>query len=523
MKILAKILYAILALVILACAFILLCAANPSLADTVSEIVKKNIPVKEATSEDESIDEASVDISALVASWEEEKEEEPKEAEEEDDSHDYSFYEDKRDLDDIIDQNVTEDYISQVDEDPYLKIVEDGSDDSLFDDDYFKPFEDKSDYVVTEPVVYDITDEEEAQEIVDNTPIGETGDDLEFDALFYPYYHMLNDKGKKLYKQIYANSNALIDEFKPVMDCTPSEWIAAFDCAYYDHPELFWLNPAYYYEFDYVGRVIKVQIQFYKEIPDVEAARNKFNEAAESILTGAKDLSSDYEKEKHIHDVLADKITYQFNSLDQSAYSSIPNDHTVCAGYARAFQYLMQQLGVPTYYTVGWGGEMHAWDIIKLDDDYYNVDVTWDDQDPTNYDFFNVSDRQNVMHTRMYESRYLPPCNGTKYSGLENKEIDLSPYNLASDEVYTDYMRYFNKFAELISADYTAGKTEGEYNLAISNDIFMQWYLINAVEKDGGNDNELIYVGEGATLNVTFEHLDDGNYLINHKWKVETQ
>ena len=45
----------------------------------------------------------------------------------------------------------------------------------------------------------------------------------------------------------------------------------------------------------------------------------------------------------------------------------------------------------------------------------------------------------------------------------------------------------------------------------------------NAVEKDGGNNNELIYVGEGATLNVTFEHLDDGNYLINHKWKVETQ
>jgi transglutaminase/protease-like cytokinesis protein 3 len=110
----------------------------------------------------------------------------------------------------------------------------------------------------------------------------------------------------------------------------------------------------------------------------------------------------------------------------------------------------MQQLGVPTYYTVGWGGEMHAWDIIKLEDDYYNVDVTWDDQDPTMYDFFNVSDRQNVMHTRMYQSRYLPPCNGTKYSGLEKKEADLSGYNLASDEIFTDYSKYFDEGLKIL-------------------------------------------------------------------------
>ncbi len=515
MKIIAKILYAILALVILMCAFILLCAANPDIANTVSEIVKKNVPVKEET-EEEATEDISIDLSSLDTS-QEEKEEEPEEK-----HQDYNDYVDKRFPEGIVDPNSVQDYISPDEEDPYQKVVEEGTDDSLFDDSFFDMVKDKTDYTVTEPEVTDITDEEEANEIIDSTGVGETGENEEFDPLFYPYYHMLNDRGKRLYKQIYANSNALISEFKPVEDCTPSEFASAFDCCYNDHPELFWLDLQKYYEYDYTGRVIKIGIVFYKEIPDVEKAKGEFNAAAEEILTGAKDLPSDYEKEKYIHDLLADKITYEFNSLDQSAYSSIPNDFTVCAGYARAFQYLMQQLGVPTYFTVGWGGEMHAWDIIKLEDDYYNVDVTWDDQDPTMYEYFNVSDKQNLMHTRMYQSRYLPPCNGTKYSGLEKSEADLSGYDLASDEVFTDYRTYFETGESILDSDIAEGKTESEFNLIISKDIFMEWYSINAPSKTGGTDNELIFTGDAASISVTFEHLDDGNYLIRHKWQTNT-
>ncbi len=519
MKFISKILYAILALIILMCAVILLCAANPSIANTVSEIVKKNVPVKEEPAE-EATEDFSIDLSALESS--EEEKEEAKEDEAEEKPQDYSEYVNKRSPEDIVDTSNVQDYIPEDGEDPYQKVVEEGTDDSLFDDDFFDKVKDKTDYVVTEPEVTDITDEEEAKEIIDNTDVGETGENEEFDPLFYPYYHMLNDRGKRLYKQIYANSNALINEFKPVEDCTPSEWLAAFDCVFYDHPELFWMNLERYYEYDYTGRVRKAGLIFYDEIPDVESAKNDFNSSAQAIISQAEGLATDYDKEKFVHDALADRITYQHNSLDQSSYSSIPNDFTVCCGYAKAFQYLMQQLGIPTYFTVGWGGEMHAWDIIKLEDDYYNVDVTWDDQDPTMYDYFNVSDRQNVMHTRMYQSRYLPPCNGTKYSGLEKSEPDLSGYDLASDEVFTDYMTYFETGENILDADIAEGKTESEFNLMISKDIFMEWYMINAPSKTGGTDNELIYTGEEASITVTFEHLDDGNYLIRHKWQMNT-
>lgn len=513
---LSKILYVILALLVLICIFIGLCEVNPDFAKPLKNIVadiEANKKSRAERSAEDSTEAASIEISLP----DEEKEDREGTEDPEEKTLTFDEYEDKRDLDDVIDEEVVAKKDDAEDDDTYRKLVESGADDIIFDDDYFKQFDDKSDYVVTEPVVYDITDENEAQDIVDNTGMGELGEDAEFDSLYYPYYQMLKDDGKSLYKQIYANCNALIDEFKPVKDCTPNQWMAAFDCVYYDHPELFWMSNHRYYEYDYSGKVIKVKLEFYKQIPDVEAGKNRFDAAAKEILAGASGLSSDYEKEKYIHDELVDRITYQFNPLDQSSYSSVPNDYTVCCGYAKAFQYLMQQLGVPTYFCVGWGGEMHAWNIIKLDDGYYNVDCTWDDMNPKIYDYFNVSDRNNLMHSRMYQSRYLPACKGGKYSGLEKSEEDLSSYDLASDEVFTDYDAYVESVLATVANDLLSGKMDSDFRMVISQDMFMDWYLANFERAYGGEGRDSQhYDEENFDLTMSYEHLKSGDYLIDH-------
>ncbi len=513
-NILSKILYVILALLVLICLFIGLYAVNPNLAKPLKDMAA-NIAENKKSNADDSAEDSS-DAASLEISVEEDVQE-PEEETQEKEKQSFQEYEEKRDLDDVIDDGVLENYSESEDDDPYKKLVESGADDTIFDDDYFKKFDDKSDYVVTEPVVYDINDGTEAQDIVDNTGLGELGEDAQFDPLYYPYYQMLKDDGKSLYKQIYANCNAQIDEFKPVKECTPNEWMAAFDCVFYDHPELFWMSNRKYYEYDYLGKVIKVQLEFYKEIPDVEAGKNRFDTAAKEILAGASGLATDYEKEKYIHDELANRITYQFNSLDQSSYSSVPNDYTVCCGYAKAFQYLMQQLEVPTYFCVGWGGEMHAWNIIKLDDGYYNVDCTWDDQNPIIYDYFNVSDRNNLMHSRMYQSKYLPACNGGKYSGLEKTPEDLSSYNLASNEVFTDLDAYYEAVYTTVATNLLSGQNDSDFKMVIGQNIFMDWYLENFEGTYGGEGSDSQYYNdENFDLSMSFEHLDGGDYLIDH-------
>mgnify|MGYP006990155591 CR=1 FL=1 len=70
----------------------------------------------------------------------------------------------------------------------------------------------------------------------------------------------------------------------------------------------------------------------------------------------------------------------------------------------------MTQLGIPCYYCTGFAGENHAWNIIRLDDEYYNVDVTWDDTTPNTYDYFNKTSLkvifypvcQRIMHIYLF-------------------------------------------------------------------------------------------------------------------------
>ncbi len=441
--IIAKILYAILALVILICVFIGLCAVNPGLTKPLNSIAKKIEAQNKAKAEAKAKEEAekAAQESAKAASTEESvpeetKEEEEPEPEPEDDvsaegpetSHPYDFdltYQDY--VDEWDDAVVSDDYRDNPDYKEFVEIFLNPEDDKEGD---FP--EDSSHMLSPQPEIVDIEDEEQAKEIINSVDHGETGEGLEFDELYYPYYHMLNDRCKALYRQLYANAMALNKKFAPVNENTTNKEInSAFCCLLDDHPELFWVDITYYFQYDYQGNVIEFDFDFYKNFADIPSAREKFEGTAKSLASGAENLGSAYEKELYIHDLIVDKLNYQFNSLDQSAYSSVVQNYTVCAGYARCFQYLMQILKVPTYNCHGWGGgERHAWNIIKLDDGYHNVDCTWDDS-LSNYDYFNLSDAENDSHRRMDFSVYLPACVSSDYKPSEGDGMQI--YVIVSD------------------------------------------------------------------------------------------
>lgn len=78
-----------------------------------------------------------------------------------------------------------------------------------------------------------------------------------------------------------------------------------------------------------------------------------------------------------------------------------------------AFQYLMQQAGIPCYYCTGFAGQDHAWDIVVLEDRYFNVDVTWDDVPYGQYNYYNKTDLEfQDTHYREEMSQLLPGCIG---------------------------------------------------------------------------------------------------------------
>ena len=261
-----------------------------------------------------------------------------------------------------------------------------------------------------------------ADEILATLSKGKTGEGLTFDEEFYPYYGMINETQKALYRQLYANANDMQKNFSPVTDITANDLKNAFTAVVSDHPELFWVDTAYKYKYAPLGQVADLTLVFNVTANDIDTSKSKFEDAAKQILDETYGQYTDYDKEREAHDALISRVKYDANApMNQSAYSALVDGRTVCAGYARALQYVLQQLDIPCYYVMGYAGENHAWNIVKLEDgQYYNVDSTWDDTNPNTYDYFNCSDADYAgNHVRRDLSIYLPACRGSRYSGLE--------------------------------------------------------------------------------------------------------
>lgn len=265
---------------------------------------------------------------------------------------------------------------------------------------------------------------------------GKKGENLTFDKEFYPYYHMLSEALQRVYRQVYANAEALKETFTPLEKLTPEQMQNVMEAVYNDHPELFWLDTAYSCRYTDSGRCGELTLKFNRTADRLEDNRREFTKAVNEIIAGAVNYTTDFEKERYVHDALLGRVEYRLASQEhQSAYSALVNRETVCAGYSKAFQHVMQQLGIPCYYSTGYAGENHAWNIVKLDGRYYNVDVTWDDTKPDSYDYFNRTDADFAeTHIRKRLSVYLPVCDGTKYRNATGKERPNKWQNTTGNE-----------------------------------------------------------------------------------------
>lgn len=96
------------------------------------------------------------------------------------------------------------------------------------------------------------------------------------------------------------------------------------------------------------------------------------------------DEVTNWQRELAANHLLCDRIVYNAEymgdyRIDQSLYSAVMMESTVCAGYAQAFCAMMNASGVETVVALS---PVHAWNVVCLDDGgYYAVDVTWNDNE----------------------------------------------------------------------------------------------------------------------------------------------
>ena len=198
--------------------------------------------------------------------------------------------------------------------------------------------------------------------------------------------------------------------FDPYSSAFSSNFNVAYYGLLYDHPELFWLYNAT--ECDVCAAVPyentapsgMYDLYFYLSNPyyNYRTQVTAFNNAVDAFLADIDRSKSAAEIERAIHDKLVNMVTYNTPvSLDNTdwgycnfahtAYGALVADsdgvphYAVCDGYSQAYVYLLQQCGINAAVIVGVAGNDmsdtggHAWSVVQLDGEWYEVDSTWDD------------------------------------------------------------------------------------------------------------------------------------------------
>lgn len=231
------------------------------------------------------------------------------------------------------------------------------------------------------------------------------------------YYNQLDSNSKVIYDALENNidnlkkKNHIINfnkQFNDLLHTSTGQYTlnkafqSALDAFFYDHPEVFYLDltkillnitstsvgPITTYTVklepkdgsNYLMDIYHSEAAVDNAIYEVEKVRN-------NVISQLKD-DNNYNKVLKVHNTLVNSIEYD-SSLSKdntrNIYGALVERKVVCEGYAKAFKYILDSLDIECILVSGDATnssgttESHMWNYIKLEDNWYGVDVTWDD------------------------------------------------------------------------------------------------------------------------------------------------
>ncbi len=216
------------------------------------------------------------------------------------------------------------------------------------------------------------------------------------------------------------NAEAEIDVYNKKRALSVEELSMVFEVYRRDRTDHFWLGNTYSVMRNSRGDALALRPTYLYEGAQLVAARDEFDRRVEEILSTIDPEWTEFEKELYIHDYLAREVTYIEAENAHNAFGAIVDGKAVCEGYAEAFQHLCQRVGIQSFIALGSSvnpstgtREGHAWNYVRIDGKYYQVDLTWNDQGERLYHaYFNATDDEiDEEHDTDEAAFRLPVCN----------------------------------------------------------------------------------------------------------------
>ncbi len=203
-------------------------------------------------------------------------------------------------------------------------------------------------------------------------------------------YAQLSDSDRTLYRDIYT---ILINHAEDVLinSLDADQVDRVFQLVMNDHPEIFYVNgySMNKYTLNGVPTSLEFTGTYTKTKDEADEAWPTINTYEAKCFAGMPENADDYGKVKYVYEYLIENTDYNLDAEDnQNILSVFATGESVCQGYAKATQYLLNELGIPCLILTGVvkGGEPHAWNMAYVDGQWTYIDTTWGDASYRNVD-----------------------------------------------------------------------------------------------------------------------------------------
>lgn len=300
------------------------------------------------------------------------------------------------------------------------------------------------------------------------------------------YYDNISEELHEAYREIYVRLMRNEDSGEFLSSVSAQDFWTAYYAVLADHPEIFWIDmSAQVSESSLTGNVVSYSFSVTVPQEERDAMRAQLEAAADACIGQIPEGASDYEKIKAVYEYIIDTTDYDVNSVySQNVQSALLYHSSVCAGYSRAFQYILHRMGLFCTYITGTitnGGD-HGWNMVRLSDpsaaaeplaglsgsgagdSYYYVDVTWGDPvfagsmegydggSTVNYNYLCCTE-SDLFKTHVPDgSIALPSCTSDAYNyyrlhGMYYETFDYDTiYNVLMNSVQAGDSRTCMKF-----------------------------------------------------------------------------
>ena len=279
------------------------------------------------------------------------------------------------------------------------------------------------------------------------------------------YYNTLTEKQKSIYTSI-ANG---IKELKNEIEIKDYEYInndetmkdveIAIHRFLLDHPEVFYLDEKYTVSTKSGIMGTTVLINFTYSVASIEELNEKLNliESKSNGIIEKSGINSEniFDSELKLHDILAEMITY----YEYEDINEIPNKYhnidgafleniAVCDGISKAYQILLSKIGIESIVVTGdLSGVSHAWNMVKLDGNWYHVDVTSNcsvkaDNKVVIHSYFNITTDALKKTHKITDEQLIPIANKENYT-----------YYVYLDKTITGSDNFSNKLKQILDSN----------------------------------------------------------------------